>query len=286
MSDGIFAFALTLLVVSLSVPQSFYEVWLTIRDFPAFAMSFAILIMCWYSHYIFFRRYGLEDFFTMFINTIILFLILFYVFPLKFLMKLLWRTMLGDNVRGLFAVPQDAAIAMLPGSQRFWLMIFYGSGIIGIFGLYLILKLHALRLRDKLELDEVEIVLTKASIHSDLIWIGVATLSIGFSFFSAPLAGMAYFLMGPAQGIMGAINGTKAERLFKEIHARIRLKVSLFIAATKTAERKSSNESRRIIESRWKSFQATRGLNTFPSAAKSPNASRGRMQNTASHSAI
>ena len=65
---------------------------------------------------------------------------------------------------------------------------------------------------------EVEIMLTKASIHSDLIWIGVALLSIAFSFISAPLAGLVYCLMGPVQGVVGGINGSRAEKLFKKIH--------------------------------------------------------------------
>ncbi len=35
-----------------------------IRGFPAFAASFALLIVFWNVHYRFFRRYGLEDGFT------------------------------------------------------------------------------------------------------------------------------------------------------------------------------------------------------------------------------
>ena len=215
LSDGVFAFALTLLVVSLSVPQNFYEVWLTIRDFPAFAMSFAVLIMCWYSHYIFFRRYGLEDFLTMFINMIIMFLVLFYVFPLRFMATLIWRQILGDNRSEMFAVPPDAVIAHLPGSQTFWLVVFYSAGIIGIFGLFLLLKVHAFRLRRVLELDEIEIYLTKAAIWIDTTWILIAIGSIMLAFFSPPFAGLIYCLLGPVQGTIGTVMGTRAERMYE-----------------------------------------------------------------------
>jgi len=56
LSDGVFAVTLTLLVVSLKVPTTFHELWLTIRDLPVFLVCFAMLMMVWRYHYLFFRR--------------------------------------------------------------------------------------------------------------------------------------------------------------------------------------------------------------------------------------
>jgi hypothetical protein len=42
-SDAVFAFALTLLVVSLEVPKSFADLINTMRGFPAFAVCFVML---------------------------------------------------------------------------------------------------------------------------------------------------------------------------------------------------------------------------------------------------
>jgi hypothetical protein len=62
---------------------------------PAFLCSFAILLMVWYFHYQFHRRFGLEDFVTVLLNRALLFVMLLYVFPLKFL----WSTVF-DLMRG------------------------------------------------------------------------------------------------------------------------------------------------------------------------------------------
>ena len=83
-SDVVFGFAMTLIVVSLEVPRTYDELMMAMRGFPAFAFCFAILIWIWHAHYPYFRRYGLHDEFTVWMNTLLLFVVLFYVYPLKF----------------------------------------------------------------------------------------------------------------------------------------------------------------------------------------------------------
>ena len=83
-SDAVFAFALTLLVVSLEVPSSYAELMNTMRGFVPFACTFALVTWIWYEHNKFFRRYGLEDPFTVFINGTLLFLVLI---PLVLIMR-------------------------------------------------------------------------------------------------------------------------------------------------------------------------------------------------------
>ena len=84
-SDAVFAFAVTLLVVSLEVPKTFDELLETMRGFVAFAICFYLLLIVWYEHYKFFRRYGLRDILILVLNAALLFLVLMYVYPLKFL---------------------------------------------------------------------------------------------------------------------------------------------------------------------------------------------------------
>src|SRR5215469_888562 len=95
--DVVFGFALTLLVVSLEVPRNYAELMAAIRGFVPFAACFAQLILIWRAHYRFSRRYGLEDPYTVFLNVVLLFLVLFYVYPLKFVFTTLFDQLTGGG---------------------------------------------------------------------------------------------------------------------------------------------------------------------------------------------
>jgi uncharacterized membrane protein len=84
-SDAVFGFALTLLVVSLETPRTNEQLWQLVGGLLPFALMFAMVCWIWYEHNIFFRRYGLQDPWTVFLNSVLLFVVLFYVYPLKFL---------------------------------------------------------------------------------------------------------------------------------------------------------------------------------------------------------
>src|SRR5271170_1780581 len=98
--DVIFGFAITLLVVSLEVPHTYAELLADLRGFLPFAACFAQLAMIWRTHYRFSRRYGLEDGYTVFLNVVLLFLVLFYVYPLKFVFTILFSEITGAASAG------------------------------------------------------------------------------------------------------------------------------------------------------------------------------------------
>src|SRR4030095_14691309 len=75
-SDAVFAFALTLLVVSLEVPKSYAQLMNLMSVFPAFACCFGVLLWIWYEHNLFFRRYGLQDPYTVVLNGALLFVVM------------------------------------------------------------------------------------------------------------------------------------------------------------------------------------------------------------------
>lgn len=211
-SDAVFAFAVTLLVVSLEVPRNFEELLGTMRGFLAFGICFTFLVWIWYEHYIFFRRYGLQDGFTIVLNAILLFVVLFYIYPLKFLFTAL--VALFFNL-----VPPGGAIE-IKANLAPKLMIIYSLGFLAIFVIYLLLYLHAYRKRAALELNAIELVYARSDIYAALINIGVALLSILLASSggerSSFWAGVIYAINGPLHTIRGVAMGKRIEKLQKQ----------------------------------------------------------------------
>ena len=168
-SDAVFGFALTLLVVSFDVPKSFNDLMMTMRGFPAFAICFLFLALIWNGHYKFCRRYGLDDGTSRFLTCAMLFLVLFYVYPLKFLFNL--------SITGLLF---GAAPARITGPEFSTLLVIYGLGFAAVYAASGLLYVHAYRLRDALELNELERFDTRYQIFRllSLVAVGLVAASL------------------------------------------------------------------------------------------------------------
>src|SRR5919199_2876399 len=129
-SDAVFAFAVTLLVVSLEVPQTFDELLVAMRGFFAFAICFALLFSVWHDHYKFFRRFGLRDNFTVYLNAALLFIVLFYVYPLKFLFTMLVDQWLGFEQK--VHLPNGSVTDAIEPAQWPLLLVIYGAGFVAV----------------------------------------------------------------------------------------------------------------------------------------------------------
>lgn len=214
LSDGVFAFAVTLLVVSLEVPKTFTELAVTMRGFGAFAISSALLFMIWFNQYKFFRRYGLQDNITVCLNAVLLFVVLFYVYPLKFLFSYLVNVFTGGH--GEIRLANGNVEAMVEPEQMGTLMLTFGIGYVAVFGVFVLLYLHAYRKQRQLELDQIEIFDTRYSIQESALNCGIGLLSMALAAFGgrySGLAGPVYMLVGVVMTIHGTVMGRQRRRL-------------------------------------------------------------------------
>ena len=192
-SDAVFAFALTLLVVSLQVPKSYDELMNLMIGFPAFACCFGVLLWIWYEHNLFFRRYGLQDPYTVFLNGALLFVVMFYVYPLKFMFE--------SGFAQFLPMGRQGAVPMTLG-QLSRASAIYGLGFVALFVMFGLLYRHAYRKRHELGLNALEIFNVRSFAGQQIVSaaVGVVVVLIAvaaprrYAFFSPT----AFILMWPA----------------------------------------------------------------------------------------
>src|SRR5258708_16896346 len=138
LSDGVVGFGVALLVVSLEVPKTFSELMETMRGFGAFAISFTLLFIVWFNQYKFFRRYGLQDNLTVCLNAVLLFVVLFYVYPLKFLFTLLISLFTGGHGQGPLPGGVEGLMVENMGPVSIFVVIFRAGYMAGFGGVSLL----------------------------------------------------------------------------------------------------------------------------------------------------
>src|SRR5689334_7079510 len=176
-SDAVFAFAVTLLVVSLEVPKTFAELADAMRGFIAFALSFAFLVWVWYAHFVYFRRYALEDRYTIVLNALLLFTVLFYVYPLKFLAGIMVDQILYGRETVLVG---GSLVRVIEPAEGPILMAIYSTRFVAVFAVLVLMYVLAWRVRGVLGLSPLEAFDTKARIWSygSVAFVGLLSLSV------------------------------------------------------------------------------------------------------------
>ena len=208
-SDIVFALALVLLAISLTVPKTVHLPQPALLHLVTLAVCFLMVLGGWSSHYIFFRRYGLRDRLTLILNCTLLFLIVFCVYPLKVLFDTISRYLFRDTS------PTWLSMTVQINGR----LALYGLGFAAVFLLVCGLYWNAWRRRDLLELNGVERLLTVSSII-DALGLSAVGLLAALAALVLPASwslgsALLYLLIVPWKTLNGLYFGRKARNLRK-----------------------------------------------------------------------
>lgn len=203
LTDAMFGFAVTLLIVSLEPPTSFDQLFNLILSFPAFALTFLLMMFIWFWHYRFFRQFGLNNNRIIIANAVLMFVVLLFVFPLKFI-----ATIVIDYVvlEGWFGFDMPNTLAMGNGQYPV-LHSIYAAGFAAVFFCFIWLYKIALDEADALALTADEILRTRVHIVMYTIVAGIPLLTIPIVWLPTPyapmIAGFSNCLIWPATMFYG-----------------------------------------------------------------------------------
>jgi len=192
LSDAVFAFTISILIMSLEVPQNFEELKQILKSFMPFVATVALVFVFWYQQYRFFRNYGLNDLTIIVLNAILLILVLFYVYPLKFLFSLLFGMITHIDFFQKATLKGETVITSADFPQ---LVMIYSVGYAAIWMVFYCMYRRALKLRNQLKLDNFEIEDTKKQVRDALMDVMIGLAACLFAWLGYPVAGGICFLL-------------------------------------------------------------------------------------------
>lgn len=194
--DAAFAFAVTLLVISLdTIPDTIPGLISALKGVPAFAVSFLQLAMFWQAHVTWSRRYGLDDTRSTVLSLVLVFLALVYVYPLKILFGSFFSWITNGWIPWQIRISSFGDIIDM--------FVVYGIAFATLSACMTALYAHAMRQRATIGLSPEEVATTAGYIAAWGWGIVTAACSVIAAllmpsnppFWMGGLPGMMYFLM-------------------------------------------------------------------------------------------
>jgi hypothetical protein len=191
--DAAFAFAVTMLVISFdSIPRSFDEMVVAIKNIPAFIAAVSQLVWIWSAHSLWGRRYGLEGSAAVALSTALLIVVLIYIYPMRVMLSGMFWWISGGYFPTEFVLQSRQELEQM--------FVFLGTGFIALCLVFAAMYYYAFACRRVLRLNEYE---QHGTASSAMVWAGSAgigllsiILALSLPDRMMPLAGFAYFLLG------------------------------------------------------------------------------------------
>ena len=195
LTDAVFGIAITLLIFNLSNPNSFSDLLTFTKTLPAFILSIAFIFVIWNEHVRFSEIYTLNDTWLSVLNTLFIALVIFLVYPLRFITLFLTNFFFSSDIS-----------LRIDGHQVPDLMIYYGFILSGLYLVLFLFYKRAHGLKNEMDFNPFEQFYTSAQLKRLVMMISVPLLSILFtiflrgysSFWASLIGGITYFLYSPA----------------------------------------------------------------------------------------
>jgi hypothetical protein len=169
--DAAFAFAISMLVIAANqVPDDIETLLGAFKNVPAFVASIVVLGIFWRGHWLWSRRYGLEDGMSILVSWAMLVTMLIYIYPLKAIFGSMWF-LLSDGRFG-------HALGLRSDVEARALFAIFAIGFTAIALEIVLLNLRAWQLREPLRLNAREKFITRNEIAGWSLPVAVGIISL------------------------------------------------------------------------------------------------------------
>ena len=169
--DAAFAFAITMLVIAAQqIPDDIKTLLAAFKNVPAFVASIIVLGIFWRGHWLWSRRYGLEDGVSILISWAMIVTILIYIYPLKAIFSSMWFLLSGGRVGHVLGAHSEWQIRAL--------FAVFALGFTAIALEMVFLNFRAWQLREPLRLNALERAMTFNEVTGWSIPTGVGLVSL------------------------------------------------------------------------------------------------------------
>jgi Endosomal/lysosomal potassium channel TMEM175 len=169
--DAAFAFAISMLVIAANqIPDEVATLLAAFKNVPAFVASIAVLGIFWRGHWLWSRRYGLEDGISILISWAMLGTILIYIYPLRAIFGSMWSFLSSGRVGHALGPRTDAEARAL--------FAIFAIGFTAIALEIVLLNLRAWQLREPLRLNEHEKLVTRYEVRGWAVPVGIGLVSL------------------------------------------------------------------------------------------------------------
>ncbi len=166
--DAAFAFAITLMVISIDViPDTAEKLTNALMSIPAFGASFLLIVLFWRGHADWSKRFGLDDRHSQRLSLVLVFLVLIFIYPLRMVFSSFFQLLGGGWL------PAQIHLKTVADARLMFVVFALGIGSMG--AAMALLYRHAWRLRESLGLNPVERLMTR---HALLRWAMLPVFSL------------------------------------------------------------------------------------------------------------